>query len=253
MIAPARGAEPAGATDEQSASHAVRSMFDGIAPRYDVLNHVLSANIDQIWWRRTARAFAPILTRPEAVVLDMCCGTGDMTVALLRLRPANAEPVLALDFSHAMLERAKEKFSSAEFSNRAVIAMEADALHMPLPAESVDLITTAFGFRNLANYQAGLQEMHRVMRPGAELGILDFGEPGGLFGKIYSLYFHHVLPGIGKVLSGTSAPYAYLPHSVHRFPRPEEMLAMMRSHGFIQAAWTPYTFGIAGLYRAVKA
>ena len=253
MNTPAKGAEPTGATDEQSASDAVQSMFDGIAPRYDLLNHVLSANIDRIWWRRTARTFASTLKRPDAVVLDLCCGTGDMTLALLRLRPENAEPVLALDFAHAMLERAKEKFSSMKLSNRAVITMEADALHVPMPDGSVDLITTAFGFRNLANYEAGLREMHRVMRSGAELGILDFGEPGGLFGKIYPLYFRHVLPKIGKALSGSSAPYAYLPHSVHRFPKPEEMLAMMRCNGFVQTTWTPYTFGIAGLYHAVKA
>ena len=253
MTAPARGAEPRGAADEHSAGKAVQSMFDGIAPRYDLLNHVLSANIDRLWWRRTARTFAPILKQPEAVVLDVCCGTGDMTMALLRHRPAHAEPVLALDFAHAMLERAKEKFSSPECFGKAVEAIEADALRMPISDGSVDLITTAFGFRNLANYEAGLREMHRVMRSGAELGILDFNEPGGLFGKIYTLYFRHILPRIGKALSGSSAPYAYLPHSVHRFPKPEEILAMMQSCGFAQTTWTPYTFGIAGLYRAVKA
>ena len=176
-----------------------------------------------------------------------------MTLALLRQRPANGNPVVALDFSHQMLARAKEKFTSPEFSAFGVITMEADALHMPLPDNSIDLITTAFGFRNLANYEAGLREMARVLRPGAQVGILDFNEPGGLFGKIYNLYFRHVLPRIGKALSGASTPYEYLPHSVHRFPKPEEMLAMMHACGFIQATWVPYTFGIAGLYRAVKA
>jgi demethylmenaquinone methyltransferase/2-methoxy-6-polyprenyl-1,4-benzoquinol methylase len=256
----ASGAEPTGPAarppshrDEQQVSQAVQSMFDGIAPRYDLLNHVLSANVDRIWWRRTARTFAAILENPNSSVLDMCCGTGDMTVALLRLRPANGAPIVALDFSHQMLERAKEKFASPEFSSIGVVALEADALHMPLTDNSIDLITTAFGFRNLANYQAGLREMSRVLRPGAQVGILDFNEPGGLFGKLYSFYFRHVLPRIGKALSGASAPYEYLPQSVHRFPKPEEMLAMMRECGYVQATWTPYTFGIAGLYRAVKA
>ncbi|MHB1936527.1 MAG: bifunctional demethylmenaquinone methyltransferase/2-methoxy-6-polyprenyl-1,4-benzoquinol methylase UbiE [Acidobacteriaceae bacterium] len=256
----ATGAEPSGPPaehsptgDEQSVSHAVQSMFNGIAPRYDLLNRVLSANVDSLWWRRTARAFAPILRDPETAVLDICCGTGDMTLALLRHRPANARPVVALDFSPAMLERAKDKFSSPKFSAHRVVAMEADALHMPLPDNSIDLITTAFGFRNLANYESGLREMARVLRPGAYLGILDFHEPGGLFGKIYNFYFHHVLPRIGKILSGSSEPYEYLPQSVRRFPKPEEMLAMMRACGFTAASWTPYTFGIAGLYRAVKA
>jgi demethylmenaquinone methyltransferase / 2-methoxy-6-polyprenyl-1,4-benzoquinol methylase len=256
----ARGAEPTGPAaepgashDEKSVSHAVQSMFDGIAPRYDLLNHVLSANVDRIWWRRTARIFVPVLRNPDSSVLDLCCGTGDMTLALLRHRPAKGTPVVALDFSHAMLERAKEKFASPEFKSFGVITMEADALHMPLPDNSIDLITTAFGFRNLANYDAGLREIARVLRPGAQVGILDFNQPGGLFGKIYSLYFRHVLPRIGKIISGASAPYEYLPHSVHRFPKPEEMLAMMRACGFVQATWIPYTFGIAGLYRAVKA
>lgn len=256
----ASGAEPTGSgndpalnRDEQSVGLAVQSMFNGIAPRYDLLNHVLSANVDRIWWRRTARTFAQILRNPDSAVLDLCCGTGDMTLALLRQRPSGGRPVVALDFSHQMLERAKEKFASPEFKAFGVITVEADALHMPLPDNSIDLITTAFGFRNLANYEAGLREMARVLRPGAQLGILDFNEPGGLFGKLYSLYFRHILPRIGKTLSGTSTPYEYLPHSVHRFPKPEEMLAMMRACGFTQATWAPYTFGIAGLYRAVKA
>jgi demethylmenaquinone methyltransferase/2-methoxy-6-polyprenyl-1,4-benzoquinol methylase len=246
------GADSASASGEQDISHAVQSMFDGIAPRYDLLNHVLSANVDRIWWRRTARTFASILNNPDSCVLDMCCGTGDMTLALLRQRPAHGTPVIALDFSHEMLERAKVKFASPEFSNFGVVAMEADALHMPLQDNSIDLITTAFGFRNLANYEAGLREMARVLRPGAQVGILDFNEPDGLFGKIYSFYFRHILPRIGRTLSGASAPYEYLPNSVRRFPKPEEMLAMMRECGFVQATWTPYTFGIAGLYRAVK-
>ena len=183
----------------------------------------------------------------------MCCGTGDMTLALLRQRTINGKPVVALDFSSQMLERAKGKFASPEFCAFRVITLQADALHMPLPDNSIDLITTAFGFRNLANYEAGLREMARVLRPGAQVGILDFNEPGGFFGKIYNLYFRHILPRIGKTLSGASAPYEYLPHSVHRFPKPDEMLAMMQTCGFVQATWIPYTFGIAGLYRAVKA
>jgi demethylmenaquinone methyltransferase/2-methoxy-6-polyprenyl-1,4-benzoquinol methylase len=256
----AAGAEPGRAPhessagrDEQSVSQAVRSMFDGIAPRYDLLNHVLSANVDRIWWRRAARTFSPVLENPDTAILDLCCGTGDMTLALLRHRPANGRPAVALDFSHAMLERAKEKFASPEFSSHGVVTIEADALHVPMPDGSIDLITDAFGFRNLANYEAGLREMYRLLRQRGQVGILDFNEPDGLFGKIYNVYFHHVLPRIGRTLSGSSVPYAYLPQSVHRFPRPEEMLAMMRSCGFSQPTWTPYTFGIAGLYRAVKA
>jgi demethylmenaquinone methyltransferase/2-methoxy-6-polyprenyl-1,4-benzoquinol methylase len=255
----ASGAAPAGATDEQSASRAVQSMFNQIAPRYDLLNHVLSANVDRLWWRRAARVFAHILQKPDTTVVDLCCGTGDMTLALLRHRPANSNPVLALDFAHAMLVRAEEKFSAARLACLTPVIIEADALHMPLLDNTVDLITTAFGFRNLANYTAGLREIHRVLRPGAELGILDFSEPRGPLGSLYRFYFRRILPWVGRLLSeqaeqsGAAAPYAYLPHSVHRFPEPKEMLEMMRGCGFRHATWTPYTFGIAGLYRAMKA
>lgn len=243
----ASGAQPEGTADEASAAIAVRSMFDQIAPRYDLLNHVLSCNIDRIWWRRTARTFRQVLTRPEAQILDVCCGTGDMTLALLRHRPREARPVLAADFAHQMLVR-----GTAKFNSKGAIALEADALHLPLPDSSLDLVTTAFGFRNLANYQAGLQEFHRVLKPGGELGILDFSEPGGIVGKLYSFYFRRVLPAVGSLISGTSGPYRYLPHSVHRFPSPQEILRTMQSIGFERVSWTPFSFGIAGLYRGVR-
>jgi demethylmenaquinone methyltransferase/2-methoxy-6-polyprenyl-1,4-benzoquinol methylase len=222
-------------------------MFDRIAPRYDLLNHVLSCNVDRLWWWRTARRFRHILARPEARVLDICCGTGDMTLALLRRRPAaGAEPVVAADFAPAMLERARKKLAG-----RATV-MEADALHLPMADASLDLITTAFGFRNLANYQAGLEEFSRLLAPGGEVGILDFSEPGGMVGKLYAFYFRRVLPAVGMWLSGDRGAYGYLPESVKRFPAPEAMLAMMRQAGFADVQWTPYSFGIVGLWRGVK-
>jgi len=243
----ASGARPAGATDEQSSSAAVQQMFDSIAPRYDLLNHVLSCNIDRLWWWRAARSFRETLARRQSAILDICCGTGDMTLALLRHRTASAQPILAADFSHAMLVR-----GAAKFQDRNVVAIEADALHLPLTTDSLDLITSAFGFRNLANYEAGLSEFHRVLRSGGELGILDFSEPGGFIGKLYAFYFRRVLPAIGSRLSGIGSAYAYLPASVERFPPPPEMIKLMRNAGFTQVSWTPYSFGIAGLYRGVK-
>jgi demethylmenaquinone methyltransferase/2-methoxy-6-polyprenyl-1,4-benzoquinol methylase len=243
----ASGAKPAGAEDESSAAHMVRQMFNSIAPRYDLLNHVLSANIDRLWWRRAARRFREVLANPDAAVLDICCGTGDMTMALLKHRPKNARPVLAADFAREMLVRGARKFNG-----RDVVAMEADALHLPLRAESLNLIVTAFGFRNLANYEAGLREFYRVLKPGGQLGILDFSEPGGLMGKAYAVYFHRVLPVVGRLICGAEGPYQYLPASVGRFPSPPEMRALMQSVGFAEAAWQPYTFGIAGLYTATK-
>ena len=243
----AAGARPEGTRDEAGAAAAVRSMFDEIAPRYDLLNHVLSCNIDRVWWWRAARTFRQVLARPEAQVLDICCGTGDMTLALLRRRPERGRPVLAADFAHQMLLR-----GAAKFIPRGAVPVEADALNLPLPSHSIDLLITAFGFRNLANYRAGLEEFYRTLKPGGELGILDFSEPGGLMGKLYAFYFRRVLPTVGSLVSGVSGPYRYLPSSVQRFPAPPELLQTMESVGFEQVSWTPYSFGIAGLYRGVK-
>ena len=148
------------------------------------------------------------------------------------------------DFSHAMLQRALTKPGG-----NAVRWLEADALRLPVRDQSFDLVTSAFGFRNLVDYDAGLREIFRVLRPGGEVGILDFGEPSGWFGKIYRIYFRQVLPRIGSAISGVKGPYAYLPVSVQRFPPPNEMLERMRRAGFSEASWTRYTMGIAGLYR----
>jgi demethylmenaquinone methyltransferase/2-methoxy-6-polyprenyl-1,4-benzoquinol methylase len=246
------GAAPAGATDAASAAAAVQSMFNAIAPRYDLLNHILSANIDRLWWNRTARRFRTILRNPDAFILDICCGTGDMTMALLRHRTAGSRPVLAADFAHQMLARGAQKFGKLSRKRGTAVALEADALHLPLPGASLDLITTAFGFRNLASYRDGLAEFHRVLKPGGQLGILDFSEPDGILGKIYQVYFRRVLPAIGRIICGKDGPYNYLPASVHRFPPPPEMLAMMREAGFENVTWTPYTFGIAGLYAGTR-
>jgi demethylmenaquinone methyltransferase / 2-methoxy-6-polyprenyl-1,4-benzoquinol methylase len=247
MTVETRGAQPAGTIGEQDAAAAVQAMFDSIAPRYDLLNHILSGSIDRFWWWRTARRFRPILSQPQARIADVCCGTGDMTVALLRRRPPQATPVLAIDFSHQMLVR-----GAAKFAQHGAIAIEADALHLPIAEDTLQLLTTAFGFRNLANYEAGLREFYRALAPGGELGILDFSEPGGMLGKLYAFYFRRVLPRIGRLLSGASSAYTYLPASVGRFPVPAEMLRTLERVGFHDVRWTPYTFGIAGLYTARK-
>ena len=243
----ATGAAPTGAHDEKSAARAVQQMFDEIAPRYDLLNHVLSMNVDRIWWWRTARYFRHILQDPQARVLDLCCGTGDMGVALRKQAPPQAYPYFGADFSHQMLRGGSDKFRA-----RGIVAVEADALKLPFRDAKFALVVSAFGFRNLANYRSGLAEIHRVLQPGGEVGILDFSAPGGLLGKVYSIYFRRVLPKIGTLISGVSGPYTYLPASVEKFPTPDAMLQHMRDIGFADASWTPYTFGIAGLYRAKK-
>jgi demethylmenaquinone methyltransferase/2-methoxy-6-polyprenyl-1,4-benzoquinol methylase len=239
------GAAPEGAADERSAAQAVQQMFDEISPRYDLLNHVLSMNVDRLWWWRTARAVRSTLQRRGARALDLCCGTGDMARALRKQNPTAT--VIGVDFSRGMLNRGKAKFAQHQIS-----AIEGDALHLPFADQTFDLVVSAFGFRNLANYDAGLREIYRVLRPGAELGILDFSEPGGIFGKLYGLYFRNVLPKIGTLISGVSGPYSYLPASVSRFPTPQEMMRRMQTAGYRNASWQPYTFGIAGLYRATK-
>ena len=151
-----------------------------------------------------------------------------------------------------MLAAARGSLPGAERSR-----LEADALHLPLRSASLDLIVTAFGFRNLANYDAGLREFQRVLKPGGQLGILDFSEPGGLVGRAYAVYFRRVLPAIGRMVcgpvsSGKAGPYDYLPTSVNRFPPPPAMVELMRAAGYMECHWQPYTFGIAGLYTAAR-
>jgi demethylmenaquinone methyltransferase / 2-methoxy-6-polyprenyl-1,4-benzoquinol methylase len=243
---PVRGAAPVGASDRDSAARAVREMFTAIAPRYDLLNHLLSANIDKLWWRRTARSFATVLDQPGVKVLDLCCGTGDMAFALRKQAP-HAE-ITGADFSHTMLVLASQKNSQA----RPIKWIEADALQLPFSDQSFDLVTSAFGFRNLADYDAGLREIVRVLRPGGECGILEFSEPQGIMGKIYDVYFKSILPRIGRLISGNSGAYSYLPASVERFPQPPEIIARMKVAGLRGASWTPYTFRIAGLFRGKR-
>ena len=241
------GARPAQERSEADAAKSVRGIFDSIAPSYDRLNHLLSMGLDRRWWRRAARSFRDVLAKPEAKVLDLCCGTGDMTAALIALRPAEGETIIGLDFSAEMLDRARSKFAGANAQ-----WIEGDAMRLPFPDASFDLVTAAFGFRNLTNYADGLREMARVLRPGGSLGILECNQPDGLSGAFYNLYLHYGLPFLGGLLSGERAAYAYLPASIARFPRPAQMLPMLAEAGFTDAAWDGYLLRAAGLYRAVK-
>jgi demethylmenaquinone methyltransferase / 2-methoxy-6-polyprenyl-1,4-benzoquinol methylase len=246
------GTRPAGANDEAAAAQQVREMFSRIAPRYDLLNHVLSMRFDVAWRKRLARRFRVVLTRSDARVLDLCCGTGDLALALAAEAKRGATPmanrVLAADFAHPMLLRAKEKaqLPGGEF---AVEFFEADALHVPCAGETFDLVTAAFGFRNLANYQAGLRELYRILRPGGSLAILDFAEPkGALLGRLYRFYFRRILPLIGGLVSGNRKAYGYLPNSVSRFPPPSELARLMEVAGFREVTFEPWTGGIVAVH-----
>ena len=237
----------AGLATEAAAALHVRRMFNTIAPTYDRANHLLSFGLDRLWWRRAARAVRHLLARPEARILDLCCGTGDLTAALLAHRPPQAEPITGADFSPDMLAVARIKHARANAR-----FLEADALHLPWPDRSLDLVTFAFGFRNLASYADGLAEVFRVLAPGGEIAILEANQPGGLIGALYSLYFKRILPVLGGLISGNPAAYRYLPASVERFPRPPRMIALMREAGFTNSTWTGYTFSTAGLYRGTR-
>src|SRR3984885_8186925 len=161
---PPKGTRFEGAASEADAGLAVRDMFSQIAPRYDLLNHLLSMQLDRVWRRRVARRVSPILQRADARVLDLCCGTGDLAFSLRRA-PGTRAQIIGADFSHALLVRAHAKGVSGD-SGGPMPVFEADALRMPFADESFDLVTTAFGFRNLANYEDGLREIYRVLRPG---------------------------------------------------------------------------------------
>jgi demethylmenaquinone methyltransferase/2-methoxy-6-polyprenyl-1,4-benzoquinol methylase len=235
-------------------------MFSDIAARYDLLNHLLSGNLDRLWRRRTAAAFDHILRLPHARVLDICCGTGDLALALRRRATHSCSPgaaVFASDFAHPMLVRAVEKtrslHASPELRTCEVGYFEADALNLPLASAEFDLVTVAFGFRNLANYDEGLSEMFRLLRPGGEVGILEFSEPSGVaFGPIYRFYCQRILPRVGAAISGNSTAYSYLPASVRKFPAPESLAGMLRSAGFTAVSYHLWTGGIVALHTAKR-
>jgi demethylmenaquinone methyltransferase/2-methoxy-6-polyprenyl-1,4-benzoquinol methylase len=230
-------------------------MFSRIAPRYDLLNHLLSLQLDRLWRARAARRLQAILQRPDALVLDLCCGTGDLAFALARAAKAR---IVGVDFSHAMLVRAKEKHAIlAQTANpKAATAMpftEADALLLPFARSSFDLVATAFGFRNLASYASGLKEIHRVLKPGGTLAILEFSEPPpGLLGGLYRWYFRSVLPRIGGLISGDRSAYTYLPASVSRFFRPAELSALMTKVGCQSVQFEVWTFDSVALHTGLK-
>jgi demethylmenaquinone methyltransferase/2-methoxy-6-polyprenyl-1,4-benzoquinol methylase len=244
---PVLGTKPPGAADEAAAARYVRQLFSDVSRHYDFLNHLLSMNVDRYWRWAVAREFRNVLRNPSARVLDLCCGTGDLSLAVAR---QGATPVFSSDFAHAMLTRAQQKFKTAGLTDRSRVPVlaEADALHMPFADASFDLITCAFGFRNLANYNAGLEEIRRLLRPGGQVGILEFAEPAGLLAPLYSFYFHRVLPTIGEWVTGVNGAYKYLASSVDRFPGREDFMEMMRSAGFENTRVRKLTGGITLLY-----
>ena len=237
---------PAG--DERATARAVRGLFASITPRYDLLNHCLSLGSDILWRRAAARALEATLAQPGSRVADLCCGTGDLAIALGRLSRGQ---IIGSDFCHPMLERAGAKGRRRRLP---VEFVEADSLELPFADESLDGVATAFGFRNLSNYARGLREMHRVLKPGGRVAILEFSQVRWpVFGALFKFYFRNILPRLGDLISGVRGPYRYLRDSVSMFPDQEKLAELMRKEGFADVRYRNFTGGVAALHTGQKA
>jgi demethylmenaquinone methyltransferase/2-methoxy-6-polyprenyl-1,4-benzoquinol methylase len=227
----------------------IRRMFAAIAPSYDLLNHLLSFNIDKYWRRRTTRLVPPAGDGP---ILDLCTGTGDLALAYDRAS-AGRVPIIGADFCPEMLLRASRKTARRQASDR-VRYLEADAQRLPFPDSHFQITTVAFGLRNITDTDRGIAEMVRVTQPGGRVAILEFSQPRGrLFGRLYRLYFRHILPRLGQLISRSEDnAYRYLPASVQEFPDGEALAQRLRRHGLKAVRWYPLTFGIATLYVGAK-
>lgn len=228
---------------EEAKARAVEQMFAAVAPRYDLANHVLSLARDIAWRRAAARELLPVLARPGSIAVDACCGTGDLSQALASFSRGT---VVGTDFCRPMLHLARQKTNRRK---RRVFFFEADTLRLPFRDGSVDVVSMAFGFRNLASYTRGLEEMYRLLKPGGWLAILEFSQVRWhVVGAMFRLYFHHILPRLGTWISGVRGPYQYLPDSVARFPDQERLAALMREAGFANVRYRNFTGGVAALH-----
>jgi demethylmenaquinone methyltransferase/2-methoxy-6-polyprenyl-1,4-benzoquinol methylase len=236
----------------------IRSMFNNIAPSYDLLNHLLSCNVDKYWRWRTTRIVPPEAgplrgsVRQPAPILDLCTGTGDLALAYDRAA-AGKVPIVGADFCHEMLVRAEVKTRRRNAAER-IRFLEADAQHLPFPSDMFQIATVAFGLRNVTDTDKGIAEMIRVTQPGGRVAILEFSQPRGLLlGPMYRFYFRHILPRLGQMISRSKDnAYRYLPESVMQFPDGEALAERLRGHGLIDVTWHPFTFGIATLYVGTK-
>jgi demethylmenaquinone methyltransferase/2-methoxy-6-polyprenyl-1,4-benzoquinol methylase len=262
----------------------IRSMFNNIAPSYDLLNHLLSCNVDHYWRWRTTRLVPPVVPphpqplslggergeigppHPQALspggargavavapILDLCTGTGDLALAYDRAA-AGRVPIVGADFCHEMLVRAEAKARRRKAGER-IRFLEADAQHLPFPSDMFQIATVAFGLRNVTDTDKGIAEMVRVTQPGGRVAILEFSQPRGwVTGPLYRFYFRNVLPRVGQMISRSKDnAYRYLPESVMQFPDGEALAERLRGHGLTDVRWHPLTFGIATLYVGTKA
>jgi demethylmenaquinone methyltransferase/2-methoxy-6-polyprenyl-1,4-benzoquinol methylase len=226
----------------------VRRMFGEIAGRYDFLNHLLSLDVDVYWRWRTVRKVPP---QGQAPVLDLCTGTGDLALAYNRAG-RGATPVVGADFCHPMLVIGRGKAEQAQAQQ--VTFIEADAQHLPFPDNAFQIVSVAFGLRNVTDTDRGLREMLRVCRPGGKIAVLEFSIPRWQpFKAIYQWYFRHVLPRIGQAVArNAESAYSYLPESVGEFPSGEALAERMRAAGASDVRYYPFTLGVATLYVGAK-
>lgn len=228
----------------------IRRMFGAIAPHYDLLNHLLSLNIDRHWRRRATQLVPP---EGEGPILDVCTGTGDLALAYDRAAHGQVA-IFGADFCHQMLVLAQHKTHKKHAADR-VRYLEADAQRLPFPDNRFQITTVAFGLRNVTDTDRGLAELVRVTRPGGRVAILEFSRPRGwLFSRLYRFYFRRVLPCIGQAISRSKDnAYHYLPASVLEFPDGDALAERLRRHGLTEVRWFSLTFGIATLYVGIKA
>jgi demethylmenaquinone methyltransferase/2-methoxy-6-polyprenyl-1,4-benzoquinol methylase len=223
-------------------------MFARISGRYDLLNHLLSGNTDKRWRKLVAKRLQPALSSPDARALDVACGTGDLSLALVAATRAR---VTGLDFCRPMLEHAARKAQDGVAAR--CVFIEGDALRLPFRDETFDAVSIAFGLRNLASVERGLSELLRVLKPGGRACILEFSKPvvPG-FNALFQFYFTRVLPRIGGMISGSSSAYEYLPASVTRFPDQKRLAGMMREAGFFEVEYKNLTGGIAAMHLGTR-
>ena len=233
--------------DELKHARTVREMFSRISPKYDFLNHFLSINIDKSWRKLVSKKLKNILDRKDAVVLDVACGTGDLSVELQTNAVAK---IIGTDFCRPMLEIATTKNQKENFS---IPYIESDALALPFADQSFDAVTIAFGLRNLANWEDGLRELLRILKTDGKLIVLEFSSPivPG-FQQIFQFYFKGILPKIGGIFSGSRGAYEYLSESVSRFPDQKNLAKMMREVGFFDVEYKNVTGGVAAIHTGVK-
>ncbi len=241
------GTTPRGTVNERQAAEYVRGMFGGIAGQYDLLNHLLSFNMDKRWRRRLVARVAAVVPARDARILDLCCGTADVLIELERVRGA---PAIGADFCHPMLTTAAAKLDRARLRST---LFEADGLVLPMADASINAITIAFGFRNFANYQRGLTEMLRVLKPGGIAAILEFSQPKNrVFSRVYDWFSTVLLPRVGGLISGSRQAYSYLPESIRKFPNAEQLAERMRDAGFGRVEFELMTFGTVALHIGYK-